>query len=163
MADSFWLDKVRERLARQALQRNYMQRFMEELSDHLDDLKEENMESDATSRMGEPEQVPTNSAPMRQRLPILGSCGACYCANTDGNRRFTFRCVLSGTDSRRRFRRAAGVPAAQIPCRIVGRVFDLGVGRFGRPIPDSTIHRPLAANGHCRHKQGPLLLPPWPW
>ena len=52
-----WLDRVRERLARHVLPPSYVQRLMEELSDHLEDLKEEGMEADAISRMGEAEQV----------------------------------------------------------------------------------------------------------
>ena len=40
MANQPWLDEVRERLARQALPPSYIQRFMEELSDHLEDIKE---------------------------------------------------------------------------------------------------------------------------
>ena len=58
MANLSWLDDVRQRLARQrVLPPSYVQRFVEELSDHLDDLKEESMEVDAISRLGEPEQV----------------------------------------------------------------------------------------------------------
>ena len=52
-----WLDSVREQLARHNLPPSYVQRFTEELGDHLDDVNEEGMDADAFSRLGEPEQV----------------------------------------------------------------------------------------------------------
>src|SRR5208282_4444759 len=67
-----WLSKVRQRLARHALPPNYVQRFIEELSDHLEDLKEENMEGDANSRLGEPEQVADNAVAAYRRRSFLG-------------------------------------------------------------------------------------------
>ncbi|MGO9112275.1 MAG: HAAS signaling domain-containing protein [Thermoguttaceae bacterium] len=67
-----WLDRVRERLARQALPPSYVQRFLEELTDHLEDLKEENMEADAISRLGEPEQVVEAAVTAYRRHSFLG-------------------------------------------------------------------------------------------
>ncbi len=67
-----WLDSVRKRLARQSLPSAYVRRFMEELSDHFEDLKEENMESDAVSRMGKPEQVGDNAVAAYRRRSFLG-------------------------------------------------------------------------------------------
>ena len=49
-----WLNRVRERLARQLLPPSYVQRFVEELSDHLEDVKEDGMDHNSSSRLGEP-------------------------------------------------------------------------------------------------------------
>ena len=57
MDDQPWLDRVRQRLAKHVLPPNYVHRFLNELTDHLDDLKEENVEADAISRLGDPEEV----------------------------------------------------------------------------------------------------------
>ncbi|MGW8256295.1 MAG: hypothetical protein ACWGMZ_02295 [Thermoguttaceae bacterium] len=59
MANQPWLDDVKKRLAEQRLPPAYIWRFMEELSDHLQDFKEQNMstEADVYSRLGQPEQV----------------------------------------------------------------------------------------------------------
>jgi hypothetical protein len=67
-----WLDSVRQRLARHDLPPSYAQRFTEELRDHLEDLKEENMEADAISRLGEPEQVADNAVAAYRRRSFLG-------------------------------------------------------------------------------------------
>ena len=72
MGDQPWLDRVRERLARQALPSAYIRKFMEELSDHLEDLKEESMETDAYSRLGEPEQVAEAAVVAYRRRSFLG-------------------------------------------------------------------------------------------
>jgi hypothetical protein len=72
MANQPWLDRARDRLVRQRLPPSYIQRFVEELTDHLNDFKEENMESDATSRMGEPEQVADNAVAAYRRRSFLG-------------------------------------------------------------------------------------------
>ena len=72
MCNQPWLDRVRERLARQALPPAYIRRFMEELSDHLEDLKEESMEADIYSRLGEPEQVAEAAAVTYRRRSFLG-------------------------------------------------------------------------------------------
>jgi hypothetical protein len=57
MANLPWLENVRQRLARHALPPAYVERFLGELTDHFHDLKEENMDGDVYSRLGEPEQV----------------------------------------------------------------------------------------------------------
>lgn len=67
-----WLDRVRERLARQALPPTYVQRFVEELTDHFEDLKEENMEADAIARLGEPEQVAEAAIAAYRRRSFFG-------------------------------------------------------------------------------------------
>lgn len=67
-----WLDRVRQRLAKHALPPSYVQRFMEELADHLNDLKEENMEADAISRLGEAEQVAEAAVVAYRRRSFLG-------------------------------------------------------------------------------------------
>jgi hypothetical protein len=74
MANRPWLDDVRARLARHALPRSYIQRFTEELSDHLEDLMEETMStvSDVYSRLGEPEQVAHAAATAYRRRSFLG-------------------------------------------------------------------------------------------
>lgn len=72
MNDQHWLDLVRQRLARQALSPVYVQRLIEELSDHLQDLKEENMETDASSRLGQPQQVANAAVIGYRRRSFLG-------------------------------------------------------------------------------------------
>jgi magnesium-transporting ATPase (P-type) len=67
-----WLDRVRQRLARQALPPSYIQRFIEELADHLEDLKEEGMDRYSSSRLGEPEHVADNAATAYKRRRFLG-------------------------------------------------------------------------------------------
>jgi hypothetical protein len=59
MKNQAWLDELRERLEKHALPPAYIRRFMEELSDHLQDIMEENMntEANSTSRLGKPEQI----------------------------------------------------------------------------------------------------------
>jgi hypothetical protein len=72
MANSSWLDDVQKRLAKHALPPSYVQRFMEELADHLEDLKEQGMEGDAASRLGEPEQVADTAVAAYRRRSFLG-------------------------------------------------------------------------------------------
>lgn len=69
-----WLDDVRKRLARQALPPTYVRRFMEELSDHLEDITEESMstEADVLSRLGKPEQVAEAAVVSYRRHSFLG-------------------------------------------------------------------------------------------
>ncbi len=67
-----WLGKVRQRLAEHTLPPNYVQRFMEELTDHLEDLKEEGMDRNSFSRLGEPEQVAEAAAIVYRRRSFLG-------------------------------------------------------------------------------------------
>jgi len=70
-----WLDEVWRRLAAERLPPAYIQRLSEELADHLDDLKEESMstEADAYSRMGEPEQVVESALVAYRRRSFLGT------------------------------------------------------------------------------------------
>lgn len=69
-----WLDEVLRRLAKRGLPPNYVQRFAEELSDHLEDFKEENMntEADVYSRLGKPEQVANAAVVAYRRRSFLG-------------------------------------------------------------------------------------------
>ncbi len=72
MGNQTWLDSVRQRLARQALPSTYVKRFTEELSDHLEDIKEHNMEADLNSRLGEPEKVANAAVLAYRRRSFLG-------------------------------------------------------------------------------------------
>jgi hypothetical protein len=74
MANQPWLDEVRQRLAKQALPASYIQRFVSELCDHLEDLKEENMSTDAdvSSRLGQPEHVANAAVTAYQQRSFLG-------------------------------------------------------------------------------------------
>jgi hypothetical protein len=74
MANRAWLDEVRERLAKQCLPNAYVQRFVQELSDHLQDIKEENMSTEANvySRLGEPKQVAEAATTTYRRRSFLG-------------------------------------------------------------------------------------------
>jgi len=67
-----WLDSVREQLARHRLPPSYVQRFTEELSDHLEDLNENGLEADASSRLGEPKQVAAAAVAAYRRRSFLG-------------------------------------------------------------------------------------------
>ena len=59
MANQPWLDRMRRQLVENDLPPAYIRRFMEELSDHYEDITEENMstENDVSSRLGEPDQL----------------------------------------------------------------------------------------------------------
>jgi hypothetical protein len=72
MGDQPWLDRVRERLARRRLPPGYVQRFIEELADHLEDLKGEGMEANASSRLGEPEQLANAAVAAYRRRSFIG-------------------------------------------------------------------------------------------
>jgi hypothetical protein len=74
MANLPWLDEVLKRLAKRGLPPSYVQRFAEELSDHLEDLTEENMstEVDAYSRLGKPEHVADAAVVAYRRRSFLG-------------------------------------------------------------------------------------------
>jgi hypothetical protein len=73
MANLPWLDELLDRLAKRGLPPDYVQRFVEELSDHLEDLKEENMgtDADAYSRLGMPEQVADATVAAYRRRSFL--------------------------------------------------------------------------------------------
>ena len=72
MGNQAWLDNVREQLARHDLAPSYVQRFLEELGDHLEDLRNENLEADVVSRLGEPEQVVNAAVAAYRRRSFLG-------------------------------------------------------------------------------------------
>jgi hypothetical protein len=74
MANRAWLDDVRASLAEHALPTAYIQRFVSELSDHIEDLKEENMNTDASvlSRLGEANQVADAAVTAYRRQSFLG-------------------------------------------------------------------------------------------
>lgn len=74
MANRPWLDEVRERLAGQALPPAYIRRFMDELSDHFQDITEEIMstEANALSRLGEPNEVAQAAIAAYRRRSFLG-------------------------------------------------------------------------------------------
>ena len=72
MANLPWLDEVLNQLVKRGLPPSYVERFAGELSDHLDDFKEENMEADVSSRLGEPEQVVEAAAMAYRRRSFLG-------------------------------------------------------------------------------------------
>jgi hypothetical protein len=72
MMNPSWLDLVRQRLAKHVLPPNYVERVVEELADHLEDLKEENVEADAYSRLGDPEQVAEAAVITYRRRSFLG-------------------------------------------------------------------------------------------
>jgi hypothetical protein len=74
MANLPWLDEAQERLARYALPPTYIQRFVDELTDHLEDLKEENMSTQAAmcSRLGKPGQVAEAAVTAYRRRSFLG-------------------------------------------------------------------------------------------
>jgi hypothetical protein len=74
MANQHWLDEVLSRLEERGLPPNYMQRFVEELSDHLEDFKEESVgtEADVYARLGKPEQVAQAAVVAYRRRSFLG-------------------------------------------------------------------------------------------
>ena len=67
-----WINRVRERLVRQLLPPSYVQRFVEELSDHLEDVKEDGMDHNSSSRLGDPEQVADTAVAAYRRRSFLG-------------------------------------------------------------------------------------------
>ena len=74
MANQPWLDRVRRQLAENHLPPAYIRRFMEELSDHYEDITEETMstENDVFSRLGEPDQVVEAAIYAFRRRTFLG-------------------------------------------------------------------------------------------
>jgi hypothetical protein len=74
MANPSWLDDVQKRLFRQGLPPSYVERFVDELADHLEDLKERKMdtEADVNLRLGEPEQVANSAVAAYRRRSFLG-------------------------------------------------------------------------------------------
>jgi hypothetical protein len=74
MANHPWLDDVRNQLAKHALPPAYIRRFMDELSDHFQDITEENMSTEANvnSRLGEPQLVANSAVTVYRRRSFLG-------------------------------------------------------------------------------------------
>jgi len=74
MANQPWLDDLHERLAQHALPQTYIRRFMEEVSDHFQDITEENMSTEANvySRLGEPAQVAKAAVTSYRRRSFIG-------------------------------------------------------------------------------------------
>ena len=70
-----WLNRVRERLVRQLLPPSYVQRFVEELSDHLEDVKEDGMDQNSSSRLGDPEQVADTAVAAYRRRSFRPTSG----------------------------------------------------------------------------------------
>jgi uncharacterized integral membrane protein len=74
MANQAWLEEVQRRLAQSNLPPTYVQRFAEELSDHLEDFKEENMNTDTNglARLGDPKQVAEAAVVAYRQRSFLG-------------------------------------------------------------------------------------------
>jgi hypothetical protein len=74
MANRPWPDEVLGQLAKHALPPSYVRRFMEELSDHYQDIMEDHMstEASALSRLGEPKQVADAAVVAYRRRSFLG-------------------------------------------------------------------------------------------
>ena len=74
MANQRWLDEVQWRLAHDGLPPGYIRRFMDELSDHFQDLTEETMDTEANvlSRLGEPNDVAAAAVAAYRRRSFLG-------------------------------------------------------------------------------------------
>jgi hypothetical protein len=74
MANLPWLDEVRKRLAQSNLPPTYIWRFMEELSDHFQDITEETMSTEANvlSRLGDPNQLAEAAIDSYRRHSFLG-------------------------------------------------------------------------------------------
>ena len=74
MQSQRWLESVREQLVARRLQRDYIERFVDELADHFHDLTEESMKSEqeAILRLGEPTQVAKAAARAYHRRTFLG-------------------------------------------------------------------------------------------
>ena len=66
MDNRHWLERLREELARRRLPKSYADRLVRELSDHVQDLTEENMSTEAViASLGEPELVADAAARCR--------------------------------------------------------------------------------------------------
>jgi hypothetical protein len=74
MAIDAWLDDLRRLLAGRGLPPAYVERLAAELSDHFEDLKEENMsmEAEVCSQLGQPEQVADAAVTAYRRRSFLG-------------------------------------------------------------------------------------------
>jgi hypothetical protein len=74
MGKRLWFEDLHRRLIRHDLPRSYVQRFMEEVTDHLEDLKEKTMgsEAEAYARLGQSEQVAEAAVAAYRRRSFLG-------------------------------------------------------------------------------------------
>jgi hypothetical protein len=69
-----WLNRVRRQLAENNLPPNYIRRFMDELSDHFQDIMEEDMSTtaDLSARLGQPNQVADAAVAAYRCRTVLG-------------------------------------------------------------------------------------------
>jgi hypothetical protein len=72
MGNQLWLDSVRGRLAQYDLPPSYVQRFVAELGDHLEDIESESPEVDAASRLGDPAEVAAAAVAAYRRRRFFG-------------------------------------------------------------------------------------------
>jgi len=73
MASQLWFRELQARLASQGLPRHYVQRLVEEVTDHFQDLKEETMGqlAEAYARLGEPQQVADAAVAAYRRRSLI--------------------------------------------------------------------------------------------
>ena len=74
MGSPCWFRELRGRLLSQGLPPHYIERFLEEMTDHFHDLKEETMSqaADPFARLGEPQQVADAAAKEYRRRSLIG-------------------------------------------------------------------------------------------
>ena len=76
MTAQSWLDEVQRQLAERGLPPSYIRRFMDELTDHLEDLKKETMRRDKTedqlSQLGKPEDIAIAAAKAYRETLFFG-------------------------------------------------------------------------------------------
>lgn len=74
MQKPLWFDRLRRQLEKRRLPRAYIERIVEEMTDHFHDLTEESMnsEEEAILRLGDPEQVARATAGQYRRRTFLG-------------------------------------------------------------------------------------------
>ena len=74
MANRQWLEQLKRQLAEKRLPSTYIQRFMEELSDHFEDLTEDTMrnEEDCVAQLGEPAQVADAAVVAYRQRTVFG-------------------------------------------------------------------------------------------
>jgi hypothetical protein len=74
MGNRPWFEDLRRRLVRHGLPHGYVRRFVEEVTDHLEDLKEKTMgsEAEAYARLGQSEKVAEAAVVGYRRRSFLG-------------------------------------------------------------------------------------------
>ena len=74
MGNRPWFEDLRRRLIRHGLPHGYVRRFMEEVTDHLEDLREKTMKSEAEAyaRLGQSEQVAEAAVVAYRHHPLYG-------------------------------------------------------------------------------------------